>query len=191
MSDSAPNPLHDHLPAYLPAYLFVMGFSNDPVGALSDVMLARIETAVRLHRRSPDVKVIVTGGHGDNFNRAPLPHRAYANAALLARGVPAGNLEPDGFLSANTVEDVMMITRFAAERGLPRFGVVTSAFHTERCRLIFSCLAPGHDIVFHAAEDPVEVAALAAHEDRARALILAQGGVILGSRLHALPGGPG
>lgn len=188
MSDT----LSSHLPGHLPGHLFVMGFSNDPVGALSDVMLARIETAARLHRRSPHMKVIVTGGHGDNFNRAPLPHRAYANAALLARGVPTENLEANGFLSANTVEDVIMILRFAAEHGLPRFGVVTSAFHMERGQLIFSCLAPpGHDIVFHAAEDPVEVAALAAHEDRARALILAQGGVMVGSRLHALPGRPG
>ena len=67
MSDFSPDLLADHL--------FVMGFSNDPVGALSDVMRARIDTAARLHRRSPHVKVIVTGGHGDNFNRAPLPGR--------------------------------------------------------------------------------------------------------------------
>ena len=189
MSAPFPDPLPESPPDRPPDHLFVMGFSNDPVGALSDVTLARIEAAARLHRRWPHMKVIVTGGHGDNFNRAPLPHRAYANAALLARGVPLENLEPDGFLSANTVEDVMMITRFAAERGLTRFGVVTSSFHLERCRLIFGCVAPDLDIAFHAAEDPDDAAALAAHEARARALILGQGGVTWGSRFYAPPGG--
>lgn len=172
-----------------PSHLFLMGFSNAPSGALSEVALSRVEAAVRLHQAAPDLKVVATGGHGDNFNRAPLPHRTYVNAALAARGVPAANLEAEGFLSANTVEDVMMIAAFAAERGLRRLAVVTSAFHVARCRLIFSCAMPGHDIVFHAAQDPTDIAPLVAHEEAARARILAQGGILWRSRLLASPGG--
>ena len=81
----------------------------------------------------------------------------------------------------------MMIAGFAADHGLARIQVVTSAFHMARCALIFGCVAPEFDIVFHAAPDPADVEPLAAHETRARAIILAQGGVRFGARLYALP----
>ena len=168
-------------------HLFVLGFSNDESGVLSEAMRERVAMAARLYRADPGLKVIVTGGHGDNFNRAPLAHRHYANLALARRGVPAESLEHDGFLSANTVEDAMMIVAFATRRALASFEVVTSAFHLARCGLIFGCVAPEHDVIFHAAQDPPDVAALERHEERARAILRAQGGVIWNSRLFGLP----
>lgn len=170
-----------------PDCLFVMGFANATDGALSPVTMTRIEAAARLFHITPTLKVIVTGGHGDNFNRAPLPHRAYCNAALIRKGVPEAHLEPSGFLSANTVEDAMMIAAYAAEHRLRRFQVVTSSFHLARCRMIFACVAADLAIDFHPAEDPAEIEAYVAHEARARARIVDQGGVIWGGRLFPSP----
>ncbi len=167
--------------------LFVMGFANSADGELHAVTMARVEAAAQLFHASPNLRVIVTGGHGDNFNRAPLPHRAYCNAILKQRGVPEEQLETRGFLSANTVEDVMMIAAYAGEHGLRRFQVVTSTFHLPRCRLIFACVTPDHEIAFHAARDPIAIETYVAHEERARARIAAQGGVIWGGRLFPLP----
>lgn len=174
----------------MPKLLFVLGAPNDRFGALSAIAAERLAAAASLYHAGPDMRVIVTGGHGPHFNTAPSPHRVYGNAELVRLGVPRKALEPDGFLTTNTVEDLVEIAAFVAAKRPEACLVLTSAFHVARCKLISQCVAPGGFTFFAAADPPDLDAAMAAHEVAAQASIRARGGVIHGSRFFPLPCAP-
>lgn len=166
----------------------MLGAPNDEFGALSPISAGRIRAAASLYRADRDLKVIATGGRGPHFNQAPQAHRTYANAELMRLGVPRAALTFEGFLTSNTVEDVIEIAAYAAERALEDWSVLTSAFHLPRCRLVFDCVAPDRLVAFHAARDPPTLAtSILAHEAAAQDAIRARGGVTYGARFFALP----
>lgn len=170
-------------------HLFVLGAPNDDLGNLSAVATARVALAAALYRLEPDLVVVTTGGHGPQFNEAPLPHRDYANLALERLGVPPRALITDGFQSSNTVEDIAMIAEFAERERLTEVRMVTSAFHCARSRLIFGCLSPGTPTRFHAAADPPDLdPSIVAHERKATAAILSRGCVYWRGQTFTLAG---
>jgi uncharacterized SAM-binding protein YcdF (DUF218 family) len=135
-----------------------------------------------------DPTIVVTGGHGDHFNRAPRPHRDYANDELVKRGTPREVLIAEGLLSSNTVEDALVILDFIAQQGMLEAVVVTSCFHVPRTRLIFACVMPSYRLSFLAADDPPNLdPSSLAHEESATALIRVQGGVRYGARFRMRP----
>ncbi len=176
-------------------YLFVLGAPNDPFGALSSIARSRMDAAAAYYRAElgagMPLTIVATGGHGDHFNRAPRPHRDYANDDLVRRSIPKTALVEDGFLSSNTVEDAFHISEFVTRHNIPEATVLTSTFHVDRCRLIFSCVMQSCRFSFHAAKDPPDLEpSVLAHERSAIAVIRNQGGVAYGAQFFPLPDEP-
>ncbi|WP_461455150.1 YdcF family protein [Parasphingorhabdus sp.] len=167
-------------------YVFILGAPNDDLGALSDVSLSRVKSAVSIFQNDRDVRIIVTGGYGDHFNRTHRPHRHYVSDELAKYGVQTETLGYDSFLSSNTVEDAVQIREFVVDQGLWNFEVITSTFHIERCMLVFKCILPDRNIHFHSADDPVDISSLTTHEKSAMLRLKKQGGVIVGKEFFPL-----
>lgn len=166
----------------LDEYAFVLGGSNDEFGALSELSLERIKSAVNLYyagaETGKDTKLIATGGYGSHFNKTARPHRDYVNEELINLGIPITAIENSGFLSANTVEDAILIKDFISRYSISEVTVVTSAFHIDRCRVIFECVMPDCRFAFLAARNPSRMdSSTSSHERTAIAAIEAQGGV--------------
>lgn len=183
----APTKLH-HVVGHDPSmyeYLFVLGAPNDKFGALSPIARSRVEAAVGRYRQNPRLKIIATGGFGPHFNTTARPHRDYVNIALSQLGVPIAALEPEGFLSSNTVQDIIQIADFTERRGLASIGIMTSTFHVPRCQIIAGCLLPAVGVKVEGAKDPIDLdPELIKHEAAATASLQSQGGVIIRDRLY-------
>ncbi|QLC24284.1 YdcF family protein [Parasphingopyxis algicola] len=171
--------------------IFILGAPNDENGGLSQLARARVETAASICKdrlasgRRP--LIVPTGGHGAHFNRGPRPHWVYVRRDLLLEGVPEEAISKTGLESGNTVEDVAMIARYTADHGCSACSVVTSAFHIERCTLLFGCLAPFLTVQFLSANNPPDLGEEATiHEQKAIAQLLSQGGVLHNDKLFPI-----
>ena len=165
-------------------YVFILGAPNDVDGRLSLTSLARIDTAERLYRDDPKIRVVVTGGYGAHFNRAQRPHRVYVGDELGRRGIVIEEVPDDLMASANTVQDALSIESFVEAKGLSAFEVITSAFHVARCHFIFDCVFTSARVALHSAADPADLMpSVVEHEARALADLVAQGGVMVGTHL--------
>jgi uncharacterized SAM-binding protein YcdF (DUF218 family) len=167
--------------------VFILGASNSDRGTLSDIALSRIEACVSLCEGNPKAIAVPTGGYG-KFNHAPLPHRRYVAAELSSRGIALAEIADDELLSANTVEDALMIKSFCEKRSIRSFSIVTSCFHIERCRLILACVFPEYAFEVFGANDPANVAPEKLQHERAAILRLRkQGGVMFDGAFYPIP----
>jgi uncharacterized SAM-binding protein YcdF (DUF218 family) len=117
--------------------IVVLGAPNDPDGTLGLTARLRADQAVTEHRRHPDAALALTGGFGAHFNTSSRPHHEHVADALVARGVPRTAIVA-GLPSMNTVEDARFACDFARAHGYRTLCVVTSQFHAERARLLFT-----------------------------------------------------
>lgn len=149
--------------------VIVLGCGNDDRGKLSPTAIERLEEGIREYGEHPGSAILPTGGFGAHFNTSPRPHAAYAREYLVGRGVPAADILPLAE-SGNTVEDAILSQpRVAAEPGAA-VTVVTSDYHLERARFVFSRILAGRELVFRPARSalPAEkLATLRAHEEAA------------------------
>ncbi|MFT4100997.1 MAG: YdcF family protein [Burkholderiaceae bacterium] len=176
----------------MPEYIFVLGAPNDEFGVLSDIARERIQAAADYYlalRESPRFMILaVTGGYGTHFNCAALPHRVYANRDLVQLGVPRSALIEDGFMTSNTIEDVIAITDYIDMHHIANAKVVTSHFHVARARLILECVRPPFGLPFIEAKDPADLdSGVYEHERVSIGAILEQGGVRYGTRFYPVP----
>ena len=165
-----------------------LGAENDPLGVLSPTALARAQGAVKTYRAIPGAKLLVTGGYGA-FNRAPLPHARYVVRHLLDLGVPEADLLPI-VESRHTVDDAALSRAVLAKREPQSICVVTSEFHVQRARLIFTCFFDPALLSFVTTPSCLEGERLQrreAHEAASIALIRQQGGILYQDRLWPLP----
>lgn len=146
---------------------------------------ARVDCAIEEHRRLPDSQILITGGWGEHFNSAPLPHAEYVKMALLARGVDPSAIR--GCIpSANTVEDVWMSIQCLDDFDGPLV-IITSEHHVDRARFIFECFFPPLRLRFLATPSFVpetELPGLYKHEAIRLDELRRQGGVIVEGRLY-------
>jgi hypothetical protein len=164
--------------------LFILGAPNAQGGALSSISLSRIDRAVTEQIDRPDLIILATGGFGAHFNTSKKAHREWVHDELLQRSARVDKAQPNDLLSSNTVEDVLMIARFAQSRAVASYEIVTSSFHEERCRFILDCLARDHCVTIRAATDPDDLSeALLQHETGALARLKIQKGVIVEGQL--------
>jgi uncharacterized SAM-binding protein YcdF (DUF218 family) len=134
------------------------------------VALAKCRTGLDLLERQPDWQLLPTGGFGEHFNRAALPHWRYVHAWLSEHAVPASRLL-DGVASTNTLDDAVFSRGRLLELydELPPIRVLTCAYHLKRARWIFDRVFGPRVVQFVAAPDPDHdpmLIALEAHEPR-------------------------
>jgi uncharacterized SAM-binding protein YcdF (DUF218 family) len=164
--------------------IVVLGAQNDAAGCLSPMARSRADGALRLLRRHPHARLLLTGGHG-HFNQAPHPHAYYLAQYLLSQGVEEALLLPY-IESANTVEDAWLSQQALRAYTITGLVVVTSHLHMPRARLIFTHFFAPSLLTFMPTLNCVDaktLAALRTHEEKAIHQIRQQGGVLIGNRL--------
>jgi DUF218 domain len=167
--------------------IFILGFANSEVGELSPISLSRIEKAIEVQKKQPGTVIMATGGFDPRFNTSPLPHREHVHRELAARGVPFWPADQNDLLSKHTVDDARMIVAFANKHCLGCYAITTSTFHVPRCQFIFDCLET-REVEMFSANDPSDLDPKHFdHESAALERLNAQGGVLIGAKLHPHP----
>lgn len=154
-----------------PLAIVVLGNTNDEKGVISPIARERCERAVEEYRLRPDAKILPTGGWGNHFNLTPKPHATYTRAYLETLGIPAAAFV-EAAESANTVEDAKLCRPIVERHGFQRLIVVTSDFHVDRARFLFTREFPALPIEFVSAKTnlpPEQLRPLVEHERRALA----------------------
>jgi len=146
--------------------IIILGSPNDEQGRLSDIAASRCEQAVMVFNKNSDHKVLCTGGFGEHFNKTQLPHAHYVKNYLIKRGIlEAAFLEFT--LSGFTFEDASLSTSILEQNHIKDAILVTSDFHINRAKLIFTSIFPKINFTFSAAKtncDNAEFQRLTAHE---------------------------
>ena len=115
--------------------LVVLGSPNSPTGELSIISKSRLDYCAQLYTEGKGI--LCTGGWGNHFNISKEPHALYAQRYLINKGVPE-NAFMDFALSENTVDDAVKIKVVVQKSGHQHLTIITSDYHIERVRLIFS-----------------------------------------------------
>jgi uncharacterized SAM-binding protein YcdF (DUF218 family) len=164
--------------------ILILGSGNDGEGRLSPTALERLDEGIAEYRRRPGSAIVPTGGFGSHFNTTARPHAEYAREYLLARGIPESDVLPH-LESGNTVEDAILARPLLEAEAGAAITLVTSDYHIERARFIFSTLFPGRRISYSAARSglpPDRIEALHAHEKSAIAR-MAREGIVYGTEI--------
>jgi uncharacterized SAM-binding protein YcdF (DUF218 family) len=103
----------------------------------------------------PGVHVLCTGGWGKHFNTSKEAHAIYAKNYLIEKGVAEEDFL-DLAISNNTVDDAVQIKSIISTLGAIKLMVVTSDYHLERVKLIFSEVLMEYDIKFIGAPSSIE-----------------------------------
>lgn len=90
-----------------------------------------------LHIFTKGMFILCTGGWGKHFNTTRIAHAVYAKNYLIERGIPGDVFLPNA-LSANTVDDAVKVKEIISAIPNAALTVITSDFHIERVRLIFT-----------------------------------------------------
>lgn len=115
--------------------LLLLGSPNDNRGNLSQIAIDRVNCAYGVYKSNVSVKLLCTGGFGEQFNTTGIPHAHYAKKRLVEMGADPDNFLPF-VLSSNTYEDFDK-AKVTIEEYLPDILIViTSDFHMERARLL-------------------------------------------------------
>lgn len=156
--------------------LIVLGSPNSASGELSTISISRLDCCLNLFKKNS--LVLCTGGWGSHFNTTEHPHAHYAKAYLLQKGVPK-NAFLDFALSKNTVDDAVKTKTILSKlKDDVSLAIITSGYHAERVKLIFTEILTGYTMKFIGVPcelDRNEYDALLAHEKKAIAAILQNG----------------
>ena len=156
--------------------LVVLGSPNSPEGELSEIAKSRLDYIADLYDESK--RILCTGGWGAHFNVAPKAHAMYAREYLLKKGIAEYSFL-EVALSSNTVEDAVKSKVILSNLSHPPITVVTSDYHLERVRLIFSEILKGFEIQFIGVKSDFlseeELNLLTAHEQAAIQSIIRNG----------------
>ena len=126
----------------LATLIIILGYINDPAGELAPTTQSRLDRGFELWQDNPQAKILLTGGFGAHFNTTDQPHAFYAEQYLLARGVPLEAMIYPYALSANTVDDARKSKPILEQLNPKKIFLVTSSFHLERARFVFTHIMP-------------------------------------------------
>jgi uncharacterized SAM-binding protein YcdF (DUF218 family) len=115
--------------------LVVLGSPNSNNGELESIAKNRLDYCSSIYKRG--MFVLCTGGWGEHFNTTETAHAVYARNYLIRRGIPADAFLKDA-LSNNSVDDAVKVKQIILAMKNIRLIVITSDFHVERIRLIFT-----------------------------------------------------
>lgn len=125
--------------------LVVLGAPNTPTGALSEISISRLNYCTKLY--VPGKRILCTGGWGKHFNISKEPHALHAKRYLVNKGVPESAFL-DFALSENTVDDALKIKKVLSKSDHFDLIVITSDYHMERVKLIFSQILKAYEITY-------------------------------------------
>ena len=117
--------------------IMILGSPNDKRGNLYTAALARCEQATALWRDNRDWSILLTGGYGEHFNTGPKPHAQYLKDHLIEHGVSSEKIL-EFAESLNTLEDAALSKPIVKSHGAGVVVVITSDYHLERARFVFS-----------------------------------------------------
>ena len=159
----------------LEGIIIVLGSPNDENGNLSEMALARAQTAFSQHRIHPNYMILPTGGFGEHFNTTNKTHGYYLKKYLIKLGI-----KEDLFLevaeSKNTPDDAFKAMAIVKKYQLENIIVVSSDFHMERVRYIFDRVFEAYKLNYVAAPylpncPKEEAIKIASHEKQAIAYL--------------------
>ena len=125
--------------------LIILGAPNSPDGVLGVIAKSRLDHCLKICTKND--LILCTGGWGKHFNVAEKPHAYYAKEYLLKNDI-LSQIFLDFALSGNTVEDAVKVKEIVSEYAEPQLVVITSDFHVERTKLIFTEILNGYNIRF-------------------------------------------
>lgn len=126
--------------------LVVLGHTNDLNGKLSDDAHSRVQVAhsfVQRHERPKRLAIVATGGVGDHFNKSDVPHGRLVSEQIRNLGIGDATLLSH-IHSCGTLEDALGVLRIIREttNEIAAITVVSSAYHMNRVKFVFSRLFP-------------------------------------------------
>jgi uncharacterized SAM-binding protein YcdF (DUF218 family) len=128
-----------------PTAIIVLGSPNEDDGKLYQIAKDRCSEAIKLYRSNSGFKFILTGCKVEHFNKAPESHAFYLKKHLIESGIPEvvilGLAE-----SANTIEDASKSREIVVKYGIKKIIIVTTDFHVDRTRFIFSEIFRGLNV---------------------------------------------
>lgn len=137
--------------------IIILGNKNSSEGVLSECIKMRATCAIDLFKKHPSASIITTGSFGDGFNTTHVPHGLIVNEFLKQNGVDAKAIVGHTH-STNTIEDALAIRRFLiGHPNYKRLQIVTSPFHMQRVKFIFSRIFQFHELVFAESSQPKEM----------------------------------
>ncbi len=148
--------------------LIVLGAPNSPSGTLSEISKSRLDLCAKIY--APGKRVLCTGGWGSHFNVSEEPHALHARRYLMKKGLPEEAFL-DFALSRNTVDDAVKIREIITPLKEVHLTVITSDYHVERVRLIFSRILNDFDIAYLGATTKLSDATLEKLIEHERAAI--------------------
>jgi uncharacterized SAM-binding protein YcdF (DUF218 family) len=175
--------------AKIPGFVVILGSPNDDLGNLSEMGRGRVtlgrETYQQLSPRG--YRILLTGGFGEHFNLTDKPNAFYAREILIRDGVPADHIV-EFAESRNTVDDALKARPIVEKYGAENLVVISSDFHLERVKFVFSRVFPDRGLEFLGApylltRSPEERSTLEQHEARELASLKERGESIVGGAL--------
>lgn len=121
--------------------IVVLGSPNDKNGVLLPIAISRCERALWEFERLGGCKILCTGGFGDHFNTTVSPHGKYVRDYLESNGVPRESFLEIA-LSSFTLEDATLSQPILDENSIKNVILVTSDYHMDRAKLVFSHILP-------------------------------------------------
>jgi uncharacterized SAM-binding protein YcdF (DUF218 family) len=153
----------------LKGVIVVLGSPNDAEGNLLSIARERCSQALEEYKKNPEYALLPTGGWGKHFNTSDKPHAHYVKQELMGRGIPES-----AFLScaesSNTIEDARLSRPILDVYPDAELIVVTSDFHADRARFLFTREFPERRITVSESLThlpPEDIARLCTHEKQA------------------------
>ena len=153
----------------------VLGAPNGPNGELSNIAISRLNCSLAHYK--DNMKILCTGGWGENFNTAQQPHAFYTKQYLMSKGIPE-NAFLQFALSKHTVDDAVKAHEIISKLDAVSLTVITSDFHLKRAQLIFDTIFKDYTVQYLGAKSNLDEAhynTLVAHEEKAVKSILENG----------------
>lgn len=154
--------------------VIVLGAPNSTTGELSSIAQSRLNHCVSIYKTG--MRVLCTGGWGEQFNTTPTAHAEYAKNYLIKKGIPVGSFL-DSVYSANSVEDAVK-TKQVINGIDAKLMIITSDYHLERIKLIFNKVLSTYECSYIGVKTGLpdgELDKLIAHEKQAVTSILNNG----------------
>jgi len=131
--------------------LAVLGSPNSPSGELSNISKSRLDLCKQIFNLNQ--LILLTGGWGKHFNISDNPHALYGKSYLINQGIPESAFL-DFALSENTVDDALKIKSILKDFDQKNIylSIITSDYHVERVKLIFSKILNGYKMKFLGAQ---------------------------------------
>ena len=133
--------------------LVVLGASNSPAGELCEVSKSRLDFCFDNYKTGK--LVLCTGGWGAHFNTSKEAHAVYAKKYLLEKGIEGQDFL-ELALSKNTVDDAVQIKSIVSTSDAQKLIIITSDYHLERVKLIFSKILNEYNMEFKGAASSLE-----------------------------------